>query len=483
MMLITSISFAQATGINQLAGVPLTQQASLFVPNWFPIAMTALMLSVGMVAILFMLGEAFNLPNVKSFARQEVYEMVVSVLIILIVLGCLGAFGVFAKNVAGSSLIPSNAIVSGFCQDSVKIYPISDANPENVLFADVDWFLGCMPIGSQGKYEKIEDGVQMPYSSSANSHYVASKWPDDASKGVMLGHLMNIYISLFSLEFILGPISTFGVSAYLPEPIISSISLDFAPHAALSPISEVTITITDLIGVGVGTLITQKVLLQFVHQNALVVFLPLGLAFRAIPFLRKTGSTIIALALVMYFVFPLSIWVNQQIYLSLQNPNHPAITEWTNYHTLLQGCLPQPGETPADVTARVQREIAIPYFEDSQKTYGTLRQVYSVEKDAAGNPVTVSLPISQQLALLESFKSNSALVGKYLLHWGFIAGPTLPVDFFYSALVDQITISAQWFVLNLLFLVNTMIITITLFRDISLAIGGEPRIFGLSKLV
>ncbi len=87
-------------------------------------------------------------------------------------------------------------------------------------------------------------------------------------------------------------------------------------------------------------------------------------------------------------------------------------------------------------------------------------------------------------SLLRSlFWDNALVVGKYLLHPGFAAGPSLPVDFFYTVLVDQITVSAQWFVLNLLFLVNTLIITITLFRDISLAIGGEPRIFGMGKLV
>jgi hypothetical protein len=50
-------------------------------------------------------------------------------------------------------------------------------------------------------------------------------------------------------------------------------------------------------------------------------------------------------------------------------------------------------------------------------------------------------------------------------------------------LADQITNSMQWFALNLLFLVNTLLMCVTLFRDFSLAMGGEPRIFGMSKLV
>lgn len=476
---------AAASGASPIAGIALVDQTALFVPNWLGMASAALMLAVGIIAIVFMLGEAFNLPSVKSFARQEVYELAVSVIVVLLTIGALMAFGIFAKNVAGSALLPNGPVVSGFCGDSVHIYPISDRNPENALFADVDWFLGCMPTSSQGKYEKLESGVDLAYDPNAPSHYLAAKWPDGASKGIMAGHLMNIYVSLFSLEFILGPISTFGVSAYLPEPLVSSISLDFAPHAALSPISEAMITVTDLIGVGVGTAIMQKTLLQFVHQNALVIFLPLGLAFRAIPFLRKTGSTLVAIALVTYFVFPLSIWINQQVYFALQDPAHPVMDDWANYHTILQACLPRTGETPAQAAARVQSAIAEPYLQDSQAAERTLREnIYAQAKDSQGNPVTVRLPIAQQNALWEAFKSNAKLAFvDYLLHWGFIAGPTLPVDYFYSTLVDQITVSAQWFMLNLLFLVNTLIITITLFRDISLAIGGEARIFGLSKLV
>ncbi len=482
---------AQMTAAGGPSNLPLVDNRALFVPNWLAICAVALALSAGLVALAFMAGEAFNLPNLRSFARQETYELAASIIIILAVVGGLMAFGVFSQNVAGSVLTSKGtAATVGYCADTQDIYPVLGAagarNPENALYADVDWFLGCMPTSAQGKYENLGEGNRLVYDPDAPSHWEAAQWREGSSKGVMVSHLMNIYIGLFSLEFMLGPISTFGVSAYLPEPLISSISLDFAPHASLSPISEVTITVTDLVGVGVAALIMQKVLLQFVHINALAVFLPLGLAFRAIPFLRKTGSTIIALSLVMYFVFPLSIWINQQVYFSLQDPQHPMISEWTNYHTLLQACLPQNDaerQNPGLVVQRA-RQIAADYLANSSEVEKALRvEAYGRELDSNGNPISVYLPIGQQDAIMKALEANGKLVGKYLLHPGFIAGPVLPVDFFYAALVDQITVGAQWFVLNILFLVNSLIICITLFRDISMALGGEPRIFGLSKLV
>ncbi len=459
-----------------------------------------LAIAVGLIALAFMFGEAFSLPSVKSFARQEVYELMVTILLVALVVGGLYGFGIFAQNVSGSTLTAGQTLVaSGYCKDSEHLYPTGpDQNPENYLYASADWFLGCMPTDSQGnKFEHVQNGVKLPYDQKAGSAYQSAIWPKDSSKGVLLGHLMNIYIGLFTLELPLGTVSTFGVSFYLPEALASSISLDLAPHSGLSPISEITITLTDLIGVGVGMVFTQKILLQFFHQNALAIFLPLGVAFRAVPFLRKTGSTIIAAALVMYFIFPMSIWINEQVYFSMQgrldtstNPptyEHPVLTDWVNYQTMMQMCLPQDDAErgdPALMRIRLREDIAKPYLQNTETTGDVIiNEIWGPQTDAAGNPANVRLPISQEQALLRAFTDNSQLVGIYLINPGSILGPILPVDTLYMSLVDQITVSAQWFVLNLLFLINTLVISITIFRDVSLAIGGEPRIFGLSKLV
>ena len=504
-VLLSCAVLAQPSGGLANGAFPLVAPGALFIPNWLTMVLVGLALAVVLIAAAFMAGEAFSLPNVKSFARQEVYELMVSVLLVVLVVGALYGFGAFAKNVSGSTLTAGQpAVFSGYCLDSVHLYPTGTGqNPENSLYASADWFLGCMPTDAQGlsKYDNVQSGVKLPYSETAGSAYQSSEWVDSSgvfgstSKGVLLGHLMNIYIGLFTLELPLGTVSTFGVMFYLPEPLASSISLDIAPHAGLSPISEITITLTDLIGVGVGMVFTQKVLLQFFHQNALAIFLPLGVAFRAVPFLRKTGSTIIAVALVMYFVFPLSIWINEQVYFSMQGRldpatgqyEHPVLTDWVNYHTLLQMCLPQSDDERADpgvMRERMREDIAKPFLQKSE-TLGdkVINAMWGPQTDASGNPVDVRLPIGQGQALLKAFTDNSYMVMIYVVHPGVILGPILPVDTLYKSLVDQITVSAQWFVLNLLFLVNVLVISITMFRDVSLAIGGEPRIFGLSKLV
>ena len=53
----------------------------------------------------------------------------------------------------------------------------------------------------------------------------------------------------------------------------------------------------------------------------------------------------------------------------------------------------------------------------------------------------------------------------------------------FKALDSLVMEAMQFTVLVLLFMVIEIIITMTLLKDFSLLIGGEPRVFGMSKLV
>lgn len=483
-----AMAFGQTTGLEN-------DYTKLFViPSWLGLVSVGLAIAVAIIAISFMVGEALNLPSVKAFCKQEIYELIATIIIVVLVIGGLVAYGQFAKNVASSALIAPEGgdaqAVVGFCKESQKIYDTNDAaHPENLLFADVDWFLGCFPLTSQSEIylQNLQNG-EIDYSQNVWDEQAKLLGIGGSGKGVMLGHMMNIFLGLLSLEFLLGPISTFGVSAFLTEPILSSISLDMAPNAGLTPVSEAIIMLTDTVGIGMVTIIVQKVLLEFVHQNALTVFLPLGVGFKAIPFLRKTGATIIALALVMYFVFPISIWINQQIYFnSLYSYDEEGnvkneMIDWTNYHSMLEICTPLPGETYGEFEQRVRSEFAQGYYQQTQTFIQDVGiGAWDVENDRF--EVNTKLPSSHQKALLESFSKNSMIAILYMGRFESITGPILPVEYFFEAVIDQFTTSMQWFVLNLLFLASTIILCVTLFKDISLAIGGEPRIFGMSRLL
>ncbi len=458
--------------------------------GWIALVIAGLSIAVIIIAICYMIGEATGLANIKAFAKQEVYELVTSIVIIAILVASLYAYGQFAQKLADTNMFTStsgsnNIIINGMCPDKEKIYDKTD-RPEAQLFASTDFFLGCTPSTKDPKLtvENLRKKEINPNSKLYDDLWEAQA--SDSSKGIMLGHMMDIYLGLFSLEFILGPISTFGVSTYLPEPIVSSISFDIAPVSGLTPISEALVMLTDLVGVGLVTIMVQKVLLQYVYHNALSVFLPLGIGFRAIPFLRKTGATIIAATLVMYFIFPISIWINQQIYFNSffeydNTTGHykTTLVDWTNYHSILQiYSIDKEGKNYQEYERELLEKHIKPFYKETAEAEDIIiDEVHGTEyKDMA--------PEDQISSLIKSlWNSGNTVIIQYFLNWGSILGPVLPMEYLFTMIVDMFTTSMQWFVINLLFLANTIILSITFFKDLSIAIGGEPRIFGMSKLL
>ncbi len=434
-----------------------------YAPEWWATASASLLIGAFFIAGYFMAGEFFQNAQAKSLAKHETYELAVSIILIMTVVGLMYAWGVISSELSQSTLAPGGQriLVSGTCQESEKIYPTTGArgrdHPENVMYASADWFLGCQPGGRQNLQNYDHQKNQSVYA--------------PLGRGIMLTEMMNQYFSLLSLEMILGPISTFGVSAFLPEATLSHFDVSMAPNAGLGPISEALIVVTDLIGVGIGAIIMQKLLLVFIHQNVLVVFLPLGLACRGVPFLRKTGSTIIAMCLVLYFIYPLSIWINQQIYFSIEN----KLINWANYASLAEICQIAAGQSSSNLQTRIG---------DGYEDYTRAGESAGRELAGGGGGGRI-LPWGWLQSLWNSFRSAFGTVAEYMILYPFawLTGPVLPVNFFFEALVDMITVSMQIFVLNLLFLVSSILMCVTVFKDLSLAIGGEPRIFGMSKLV
>lgn len=66
-----------------------------------------------------------------------------------------------------------------------------------------------------------------------------------------------------------------------------------------------------LIAVMVTTI--QQILMCLVKNAAFHLLLPIGIVLRAIPFLRRTGSAIMALAIGLYLVFPLTFLLNEKM--------------------------------------------------------------------------------------------------------------------------------------------------------------------------
>ena len=67
-------------------------------------------------------------------------------------------------------------------------------------------------------------------------------------------------------------------------------------------------------------------------------------------------------------------------------------------------------------------------------------------------------------------------------NWDYLPSGQI-ATYFYFQLENGIGNAGRLIVLNIFFLVFEIVITMTLMRDFAILIGGEPKVFGLSKLV
>jgi hypothetical protein len=63
----------------------------------------------------------------------------------------------------------------------------------------------------------------------------------------------------------------------------------------------------------------QWQLLDFLEKTAFMFLLPLGIVMRSFPLTRQTGSTLIALSIVGFFVYPLSVDLSKVVYDEMKN--------------------------------------------------------------------------------------------------------------------------------------------------------------------
>ena len=64
----------------------------------------------------------------------------------------------------------------------------------------------------------------------------------------------------------------------------------------------------------------KQFILDFAKYSIPILLLPLGIALRAIPFFRTTGSSLIAICIILYFVYPLSIMLSSYMIFDVYKP-------------------------------------------------------------------------------------------------------------------------------------------------------------------
>ena len=443
----------------------------------------ALALAVSLIALSHMAGEFFNMPSLKGFAKLELSDLIVTSCIILIAVALAMKGGVF-DLMSGGFMVQD----TGHTMTCGANSPLSD----RPAFAQAEYFLGCNP-----KVEFRLPSLDNPFPLNVTSD------------GILLPRLGTAYLSLMGNEVFIGLLSGFSTNLeiYIPE-IASKVNVGMVPFIAMGPLNDVHTVLVDAVGVAMGAVAAQKMLLIFIGESALPFFLPFGLLLRAFPFSRKTGSTVLSVVFAAYFIYPTTILINQRIWVMMVNPQPDTgsscktngnaclnntdccslncrlnstsntyacftpLTDFQDYQSLFGVCSSHPGITQAQINASLNADAAS-YDQRMGQTY------FNGNAYQNANGTQSEARISDGWAELK--RKTSLITGAGSgLGW---PTPKGAIENTFAAVDRLVSDAMQFTILTMLFLVIEIIITMTLMKDFAHLIGGEPRVFGMSRLV
>ncbi len=466
--------------------------------------LSAFAFALSIIALAFMSSEFFNMPSLKGFAKNEAYELGVSVIILIIAVILITPGGVFDLVTEGFMLPgtpPGQA-----CREYLALHPYNAATNTfangNRAFAQADYFLGCRPtlIGNAG-FPGFFTGT-------------VSSFGLTGVDGVVLRKLTLGYQSLMLTEMVVGFLSSFSTNLAITIPVEPMVKFDvgIVPWIGMGQINDVNTLLVDLVGQLWAAFAAQKLLLVFIDEAAIPFFLPLGVLMRAFPFTRKTGSTIIAVVFAAYFVYPTSILINQRIWEDIANPsvnpNNPGgitpngdwcnsdldcasnncrytgsgnlkqcvspLTDFSEYRSIFSMCYG--ARTPAEINNIFNSQLAPIYENNLESLYfqGSAAPPWDEAWTKTGTRVEDFWNVAKQKGSLLSTFAQEALV---------LPNPKKTVISSFAMVEVMVMEVAQFAMLAVLFIVIEIVITLTLMKDFALLIGGEPRVLGISQMV
>jgi len=453
--------------------------------------------AISIIALSFMAGEFMSMPSLKGFAKAELYELGVSAVILLILLVLIFPGGPF-DIVGRGFMAPVQSLEPGapppqypgpaLCKEwralhePIELDPLTQtwyAKNGSIVFGQANYFLGCVP-DINVDWNPLDD------------------FPQQSFSGVMTSRLAKGYASLMLTQMFTGLLAGFYTSIQLSPFKILSVDVGLTPWVALGPLNQAHTIIVDMIGTTYAAFTAQNMLLKFIEKAALPVFLPFGLMLRAFPFTRKTGSTIIAVVVAAYFIYPITILINEQIWIMIVSPPCPnggagvgdycvndlgccsgncrgsvcsaAVTDFKEYKSIYSICNGNPDAAEIDATLQTIAE------EQDKRT---------IDLYFSGNPSSTA-PTKAEGRLKDGLGTLALQHGESA--WQFTKSLLNPMpghtaQTVFSQIEVLVVDTAQFAILGMLFTVMTVVLSLTLLKDFAILIGGEPRIFGLSKLV
>ncbi|MFH1785802.1 MAG: hypothetical protein ABH842_05220 [Candidatus Micrarchaeota archaeon] len=415
----------------------------------------AIFFTILVTSSLFLIGYGINHPPMIAIAKEELAALIFTVMIIFFWLSF-------------DSIL--NTIVSGLIVSTLP--PQAYVSPDSCL----------NPANANTNPSCVINGLTTSHLSLAV-----------ASLTILEQKLKNQYLDLYLFEALIGFLSTISFPVGSPIPAVNIISLSIAPFAGLGMLSTAHTVIVESIGYLLTVVWAKQFILVFSRDIVPLLLLPLGLMIRAFPFFRKTGSSVIAVAFALYFALPFAILLSNFLIFDIfqpadftYNPSSATAMHTTKSNAEVTGEVNEAHGGSA--TEELFEQFRAPSIIDDSQT-GT--------EPCAGN-IIYRMFCSISNLVTGAFKIVGGFLSTVWTIWRFMVG--MAGDFFFTGfnnpllpasasaglfhfLILEVTTISPFLILIMLTSVLEIIITITAFRSISLMIGGEAEIIGLTKVV
>ncbi|MEM3422573.1 MAG: hypothetical protein QXF35_02340 [Candidatus Bilamarchaeaceae archaeon] len=320
---------------------------------------------------------------------------------------------------------------------------------------------------------------------------------------VFRNELFSLYLRLALIDFFLGFMSTLSFNLGTLPGGIGLFSLYIAPYGGIGLISNALTTVVDGVGLLVLAVWGKSLLMIFVKNVIPLVLLPFGIVLRSNPFTRTTGSTIIAVCFALYFVYPLAVMLSfytifdvyglkfDYNYIEQASPFKTQMSQ-SDINNMIndiknkdQAIQEKMGSEKGAEAASAAKNACGIIDSDSNLAKAAKYMLCAVDKLVK---VSTNIPVVGPFldAIWQATKEMITYSGgflKYLFGSGSILFPVGMTLSIYTLLTDQIVKLAELFVVVTVSTVAEIMITVTMYRNIALLIGGEAELPGLSKLV
>ncbi len=328
----------------------------------------------------------------------------------------------------------------------------------------------------------------------------------------MLLQLRSIYLNYFEFEFVVGFLSTLSI------PVTPTIHTGFAmvsfstiPFEGLALIAQAHTAIVDMVTYLIAFIYGKLYIILFSWKTVPFILIPLGIILRSVEFTRKTGSTIIAISLVLYFVFPLMALFSDYLIYDVYKPK--VYISPISHLGMIKGSTDSSTNNPLTRLSELMKEendkyqqkekqyrdnlkkaienkakkrnVVFQWLYDHLKNYPTIRNLLFGTIDVVKSAPGVIIDFFKGLAKFGANIWYLIFGGHYKSVSGWLNAltPKFYGDVMYPYLIGEVVQMSQFAILVLFTSVLEVIVSVNAYTSIADIIGGEPKILGLQRLV